>query len=138
MPRCVAPGSTKFWTPHLSDSDDGLTNLIRDGWFSDTRPPNFNAWATALSSLGVTSIAVGRIASNLPVAGLMVLAALQFARRLPDQADFNSALLLPTLSLPPAMEAFVTCRSHFWQMAAQPVPISAHHSTCQNRNRPKA
>ena len=33
-------------------------------------------------------------ASNLPAVGLMILAALHFSRRMPEQAGFSAAMLL--------------------------------------------
>ncbi|MFO1158656.1 MAG: hypothetical protein U1E60_07440 [Reyranellaceae bacterium] len=122
------PWLDEFWTLRLSDSSDGVRALVRDGWMRDTHPPVFNAWATLLGSIGVSSIASGRIVSNLLAAGLMSLAALRFGRRRPDQAGFAAALLLLTLSLPQAMDAFVTYRSYFWQMAAMAtLAIVARH-----------
>ncbi|HTG23057.1 MAG TPA: hypothetical protein VK681_23650, partial [Reyranella sp.] len=112
------PWLDEFWTLELSDSRKGLLALIRDGWLRDTHPPVFSAWATLLASLGVTSIPAGRLASNLLAAGLMILAALRLSRRTPGQAGFAASLLLLTLSLPQAMEAFAVYRSYFWQMAA--------------------
>ena len=50
------PWLDEFWTLELSDSRNGLPALIRDGWMRDAHPPVFNAWATLLASLGVTSI----------------------------------------------------------------------------------
>lgn len=108
----------EFWTLELSDSRYGLGALIRDGWLRDTHPPAFNAWATLLASLGVTSIAAGRLVSNLLAAGLMLLAAHRLSRRLPAQAGFTWVVLLLVLSLPQAVEAFATYRSYFWQIAA--------------------
>jgi len=69
-----------------------------------------------LASLGVESIAAGRLVSNLLAAGLMLLAAQRLARRMPD--GFPLALLLLVLPLPPVIEAFATYRSYFWQVAA--------------------
>jgi hypothetical protein len=112
------PWLDEFWTLELSDSRKGLLALVRDGWLRDTHPPVFNAWATLLAALGVTSIPAGRLASNLLAAGLMILAALRLSRRAPGQAGFNATLLLLTLSLPLAMESFGLYRSYFWQMAA--------------------
>jgi len=112
------PWLDEFWTVELSDNGNGLLALIRDGWMHDTHPPAFNAWATLLASLGVTSIPAGRLVSNLLAAGLMILAARRLSRRTPEQAGFNAVLLLLTLSLPQAMEWFATYRSYFWQIAA--------------------
>ena len=74
----------------------------------DAHPPVFNAWATLLASLGITSIPAGRLVSNLLAAGLMILAAFRLSRRTPGQAGFAAALLLLTLSLPQAMESFAS------------------------------
>lgn len=112
------PWLDEFWTLELSDRRDGLAVLIRDGWMRDAHPPVFNAWATLLASLGLTSIPAGRLVSNLPAAGLMILAAFRLSRRTPGQAGFAAALLLLTLSLPQAMDSFAIYRSYFWQMAA--------------------
>jgi hypothetical protein len=112
------PWLDEFWTLELSDNRKGLAVLIRDGWMRDAHPPVFNAWATLLASLGITSIPAGRLVSNLLAAGLMILAAFRLSRRAPGQAGFAAALLLLTLSLPQAMESFALYRSYFWQMAA--------------------
>jgi hypothetical protein len=112
------PWLDEFWTVELSDNRKGLAVLIRDGWMRDAHPPVFNAWATLLASLGITSIPAGRLVSNLLAAGLMILAAFRLTRRAPGQAGFAAALLLLTLSLPQAMESFAVYRSYFWQMAA--------------------
>jgi hypothetical protein len=112
------PWLDEFWTLELSDNRNGLLALMRDGWMRDTHPPGFNAWATLLASLGVTSISAGRLVSNLLAAGLMILAARRLSRRMPEQAGFNAVLLLLTLSLPHTMESFATYRSYFWQIAA--------------------
>src|SRR5207302_8682563 len=71
-----------------------------------------------LAWLGITSIAEGRLASNLLAAGLMVLAAWRLTLRRPEQAGFTAAFLLLALSLPQAMAAFAIYRSYFWQIAA--------------------
>jgi hypothetical protein len=112
------PWLDEFWTLDLSDTRKGIGVLIRDGWLHDTHPPVFNLWATFLTFIGVTSIPVARLASNLPAAGLMVFAALNFSRRTPEKAGFNAAMLLLTLSLPQSVETFGNYRSYFWQIAA--------------------
>jgi len=112
------PWLDEFWTLELSDSRNGLAALIREGWMRDAHPPVFNAWATLLAALGITSIPAGRLASNLLAAGLLVLAAVRLSRRTPGQAGFAAALLLLTLSLPQAVESFALYRSYFWQMTA--------------------
>ena len=112
------PWLDEFWTVELSDSRNGLPALIRDGWMRDAHPPVFNAWATLLASLGITSIPAGRLVSNLLAACLMILAAFRLSRRTPGQTGFVAALLLLTLSLPQAMEYFAVYRSYFWQVTA--------------------
>jgi len=112
------PWLDEVWTLELSDTSNGLRALVRDGWLRDTHPPAFNAWATLLASLGITSIPAGRLASNLLAAALMIVAAWRLSRRAPGQAGFNTVLLLLTLSLPQAMESFAVYRSYFWQIAA--------------------
>src|SRR5262249_14978170 len=112
------PWLDEFWTLELSDTSRGLLPLVRERWLSDVHPPVFNLWATLLTSLGVTSIPAGRLASNLPAAGLMILAALRLPRRMPEQAGFNAALLLLVLPLGQSLEAFANYRSYFWQIAA--------------------
>ena len=112
------PWLDEFWTLELSDPSKGLPALIRDGWMHDAHPPVFNAWATLLASLGITSIPAGRLVSNLLAAGFMILAAFRLSRRTSGQAGFAASLLLLTLSLPQAVESFALYRSYFWQMTA--------------------
>jgi hypothetical protein len=112
------PWLDEFWTLELSDAGKGLVSLVRDGWLHDTHPPAFNAWTTLLTSLGVTSIAAGRLLSNGLAAALMIVAARRLSKRASAQAGFSTVLLLLVLSLPQAMEAFATYRSYFWQIAA--------------------
>jgi hypothetical protein len=112
------PWLDEFWTIELSDSHKGLISLIRGGWLHDSHPPVFNAWATLLTSLGVTSIPAARLVSNLPAAALMIVATWRLSRRMAEQAAFGSILLLLVLSLPEVIEAFATYRSYFWQAAA--------------------
>ena len=69
MPRCAGPGSTNSGPSNCPTRRNGLLALIRDGWLHDTHPPVFNAWATLLASLGITSIPAGRLVSNLLAAG---------------------------------------------------------------------
>jgi hypothetical protein len=112
------PWLDEFWTLELSDNRNGLLALMRDGWLRDTHPPLFNAWGTLLASFGVTSIAAGRLVSNLLAAGLMLLASWSLSKRMPEHAGFNMVLVVLVLSLPQATDAFATYRSYFWQIAA--------------------
>jgi hypothetical protein len=114
----TGPWLDEFWTLELSNTDKGLVSLVRDGWLHDTHPPIFNAWTTLLASLGVTSIAAGRLLSNGLAVAVMIVAARRLSRRAPEQADFNTVLLLLILSLPQAIDSFATYRSYFWQIAA--------------------
>jgi hypothetical protein len=111
------PWLDEFWTQELSDPSRGLLHLS-DGWLRDTHPPAFNVWATLLSSLGITSIPLARLASNLPAAGLMFWAAAEAVRRRRDDRSFHAAMLLLVLGLPQSVEDFANYRSYFWQIAA--------------------
>jgi hypothetical protein len=104
------PWLDEFWTLELADS--------RDGWLRDPHPPIFNAWASLLASLGVTSIPAGRLVSNLLAAALLIVAALRVSRRTPAESAFAACLLLLVLPLPQAMESFGLYRSYYWQMMA--------------------
>jgi hypothetical protein len=124
------PWLDEFWTLELSDVRKGIEVLIRDRWLHDTHPPAFNLWATVLSQIGVTSIPAARLASNLPAAGLMIFASVHFSRRMPEQAAFYGAMLLLTLSLPQAVDAFGNYRSYFWQIASlATLTLVARHVT---------
>ena len=112
------PWLDEFWSVELSDVGRGLLPLIRDGWLHDAHPPAFNLWVTVLSSVGVTSIPAGRLASNLPAAVLMILAARHLSQQRPELTGFHAAMLLLILSLAQSLEAFGNYRSYFWQIAA--------------------
>ncbi len=107
------PWLDEFWTLALADRSRGLAALIRDGWLRDTHPPLFNAWATLLASLGVTSIPDGRLATNLFAAGLLLLMAWRLARRATVPAGFAASFVLLVLSLPAVTDSFATYRSYF-------------------------
>ncbi|MGE0573949.1 MAG: hypothetical protein AB7F22_14340 [Reyranella sp.] len=88
----------ELWTLHFSDNSNGLPALMRDGWLRDTHPPIFNAWATLLGALGIGSIAPGpdrlepaRRRADGPHRA-------RFARWQPEQAAFNTTLVLLALS----------------------------------------
>ncbi|MFZ5778911.1 MAG: hypothetical protein ACOY4R_01725 [Pseudomonadota bacterium] len=125
------PWLDEFWTLELSDGGRGLWPLIRDGWLRDAHPPLFNAWASLLATLGITSIPAGRLVSNLLAAGLLLLAAHRTARRSAGQADFAAVMVLLTLSLPQAMDSFALYRSYFWHIAAiGALALVARHVAC--------
>ena len=111
------PWLDEFWTLELSDPSRGLPGLS-DGWLRDTHPPAFNVWATLLSSVGITSIPLARVASNLPAAALMFWAAAEAVRRRRADRHFHAALLLVVLALPQSVVDFANYRSYFWQIAA--------------------
>jgi len=129
------PWLDEFWALELSDYHNGLWSLIRDGWLHDVHPPVFNAWTTLLAWLGITSIAEGRLTSNLLAAGLMLLAARRLILRRLEQAGFTACFLLLALSLPRAMEAFAIYRSYFWQIAAMAtLALVARHLASERRD----
>jgi hypothetical protein len=107
------PWLDEFWTQELSDPSRGLLHLS-DGWLRDTHPPAFNVWATLLSSLGITSIPLARLASNLPAVGLRFWAAAEAVRRRRDDRSFHAAMLLLVLALPQSVVDFANYRSYFW------------------------
>ena len=111
------PWLDEFWTLELSDPSRGLQPLT-DGWLRDTHPPAFNVWATLLSSLGVKSIPLARVASSLPAVGLMLWAAAEAVRRRRGERRFHAAMLLVVLALPQSVLDFANYRSYFWQIAA--------------------
>ena len=62
------PWLDEFWTLELSDTRNGLPAGPR-GLAARCPSAVFNAWATLLASLGITSIPAGRLVSNLLAAG---------------------------------------------------------------------
>lgn len=114
----AGPDLDDYWTLHLSDPRLSVASLIDERWIQDIHPPMFNAWASLLSRLGLTSIPIARLASNLPVLVILVYAARLFAKRVPEQARFYAIFVLLTLSAPAAIEAFGVYRGDFWQIAA--------------------
>jgi hypothetical protein len=128
------PWLDEFWTLELSDPSRGLLRLS-DGWLRDTHPPAFNVWATLLSSLGITSIPLARLASNLPAAGLMFWAAAEAVRRHRGDRSCHATLLLVVLVLPQSVEDFANYRSYFWQIAGHCVPGGHRPSRCDDEGR---
>ena len=112
------PWLDEFWTLELSDTRKGLLALIRDGWMHDAHPPAFNAWATLLASLGVTSIPGGRLASNLLAAGLMILAACVCRGGRPGRPASTRSCCCSPCRCRRRWKSFAIYRSYFWQMAA--------------------
>lgn len=107
-----------YWTLYLADPHLGFAQLIGQRWIQDIHPPIFDAWASILSRIGMDSVPIGRLISNLPALILLVYAARSFAKRLPDQAAFYAMFLLLMLSAPAVIKAFGVYRGDFWQIAA--------------------
>ncbi len=114
----AGPSLEDYWTLHLSDPHLGIESLAQKRWIQDIHPPIFDAWATLLARIGLTSIPIGRLATNLPALLILVYAARRFAKRVPDQSRFYAIFVLLTLSAPATIQAFGVYRGDFWQMAA--------------------
>ena len=114
----AGPSLEDYWTLYLSDPQLSFSRLVEKRWVQDIRPPIFDAWATLLSKVGITSIPIARLASNLPALFVLVYAARRFAKRVPDQARFYAIFVLLTLSAPATITAFGVYRGDFWQLAA--------------------
>ena len=114
----AGPSLEDYWTLYLSDPRLSFSRLVEKRWVQDIHPPLFDAWATMLSGLGMTSIPLARLASNLPALLVLVYAARHFAKRVPDQARYYAIFVLLTLSAPAAIAAFGVYRGDFWQLAA--------------------
>lgn len=112
------PSLDDYWTLWLSDPARSVERLVDDRWILDIRPPLFDGWATLLSRIGLTSIPIARLVSNLPALILLLLAARQFGKRLPGHSVFYTIFLLLMLSTPATAQAFGVYRGDFWQLAA--------------------
>jgi len=110
------PSLDDYWTLYLSDPARGVETLVNERWIQDIRPPLFDAWATLLSRIGLTSIPIARLVSNLPAVILLVHAARQFGRRLPEHGAFYTIFTLLMLSTPATAQAFGVYRGDFWQL----------------------
>jgi hypothetical protein len=111
------PWLDEFWTLELAHTRKSIAQLA-DGWLRDTHPPTFNIWATSLDALGLHSIPLARVASNLPAIAFLIWAAACFSRgRLTDR-HYQTLMVLLVLSLPQSVEAFANYRSYFWQIAS--------------------
>lgn len=117
------PSLDDYWTVYLSDPSRPLQTLINDRWIQDIRPPLFDAWATLLSRIGLTSIPIARLISNLPALALLVYAARRFGRRLPEQGSFHTIFLLLMLSTAATAQAFGVYRGDFWQFSSFAVQV---------------
>lgn len=117
------PSLDDYWTVYLSDPSRSLAVLIDTRWIMDIRPPLFDAWATALSRAGLTSVPIARLVSNLPAVILLVYAARRFARRLPEHGPFYTIFTLLMLSTPATAQAFAVYRGDFWQLTTFAVQL---------------
>jgi hypothetical protein len=132
-------GLDELWTLQLSDTGGGLIPLILDRWLHDTHPPLFNAWSTLLTMVGVTSIPIARLLTNIPPLIMMIAAARRFVDRSPEEYIFHAVLLLLILSVPVTVWAFATYRSYFWQIAALTIlaQVGRHISVADHDLSPK-
>ncbi len=112
------PSLGDLWTLYLSDPAPGLRKLAEKRWIQDIRPPVFDAWATLLAMVNLSSLTLGRLLSNIPALALLIYAVRRFARRLPEQDGFYTIFLLLTLSAPAVVDAFAIYRGDFWQLTA--------------------
>ncbi|MBD3761959.1 hypothetical protein O4H52_04650 [Sphingomonadaceae bacterium G21617-S1] len=117
------PSLDDYWTVYLADPARSLDALINERWIQDIRPPLFDGWATLLSRIGLTSIPIARLVSNLPAIVLLVYAARCFGRRLPEHGSFHTIFLLLMLSTPATAQAFGVYRGDFWQLASFAIQV---------------
>ena len=117
------PSLDDYWTVYLSDASHGIAALVDRRWIYDIHPPLFNAWVTTLSILGLHSVALARLVSNLPALLVLLYAARCFTNRLPGQRAYYAIFLLLTLSAPATIDAFGVLRGSFWQLAGFSIQI---------------
>ena len=73
------PSLDDYWTLWLSDPAIPLERLSNTRWIQDIRPPIFDGWAALLSRIGLTSIPISRLVSNLPALVVLVYATRRFS-----------------------------------------------------------
>jgi hypothetical protein len=117
------PSLDDYWTLWLSDPAIPLERLSNSRWIQDIRPPIFDGWATLLSRIGLTSIPIARLVSNLPALVVLVYATRRFSKRLPEYGPFHAIFLLLMLSTPAAAQAFGVYRGDFWQLCAFAIQV---------------
>ncbi|WP_255250145.1 hypothetical protein [Rhizorhabdus dicambivorans] len=117
------PSLDDYWTLWLSNPAIPIERLANTHWIQDIRPPLFDAWASLLSRIGLTSIPIARLVSNLPALILLVYATRRFSKRLPEHGPFHAIFLLLMLSTPATAQAFGVYRGDFWQLCAFSVQV---------------
>jgi hypothetical protein len=119
------PWFDEFCTLRISQASVPLATLFRDRWLPDTHPILFNAWATLIGRLGITSVIGGRMASNLPALAILLAIMMRFGRRAPEDRAFYFTFILLVLSMPWTITAFGNFRSVFWQIAGMAIMVQA-------------
>ncbi len=114
----AGPAIEDYWTVYLSDPKLDFATLMDRRWVVDIHPPLFNVWAAILSKIGISSIPIARLMSNLPAVVLLVYTARRFAKRAPEQSRFYAIFVLLMLSAPATIKAFGVFGGDFWQMIA--------------------
>jgi hypothetical protein len=117
------PWFDEYCTLRLSEASVPLSTLFHDRWLADTHPILFNAWATLITRLGVTSVTGGRLVSNLPALVALLAITMRFVRRVPQDGAFYLIFVLLTLSMPWTIAAFGNFRSVFWQIIGMAIMV---------------
>ena len=118
----TGPSLDDYWTLFLADPLRSFDRTLAL-WGEDIRPPIFDAWATLLSAIGVTSVPLARLISNLPGLVVLLYVGRRFADRLPSQAGFYGVFIILLVSAPASFRAFGVYRPDFWQLAAFAIQI---------------
>jgi hypothetical protein len=119
------PWFDEYCTLRISQASVPLATLFHDRWLPDTHPILFNAWATLIARLGVTSVIGGRLVSNFPALAVLLLITMRFVRRSPRDGAFYLIFVLLVLSMPWTVTAFGNFRSVFWQIAGMAIMVQA-------------
>jgi hypothetical protein len=117
------PWFDEYCTLRLSEASVPLSILFHDRWLPDTHPILFNAWATLIARLGVTSVISGRLVSNLPALAALLTITTRFVRRMPQDGAFYLSFALLLLSMPWTITAFGNFRSVFWQIIGMAIMV---------------
>lgn len=117
------PWFDEYCTLRLSQATVPLSILIHDRWLPDTHPILFNAWASLIARMGVTSVIGGRLVSNVPALIALLAVTMRFVRRMPQDGTFYLSLVLLVLSMPWTIMAFGNFRSVFWQIIGMVIMV---------------